>query len=210
MFGIRHFSSFPIAFSKTKFINWITFLSIWMVVLGFNTTLTAKVISWQSVMYMFPGFLTPVLTQLFFPKPPNTFLTCFCRGERWKYAGKKVSLNWGWYSQPTGHESNTLTTEPPWRGPLNMDKSKIVMSDEEMNPLPSNKILGWSNLREFADYIKLKVAQIAKCVQDRVENNVGKGENAGYQHFLLFPECFKKASFEGSLKPGMVWWRIQK
>ena len=36
--------------------------------------------------YMFPGFLTPVLTQLFFPKPPTTFLTCFCRGERQKYA----------------------------------------------------------------------------------------------------------------------------
>ena len=37
--------------------------------------------------YVFPGFLTPVLTQLFFPKPPTTFLTCFCRGERRKYAG---------------------------------------------------------------------------------------------------------------------------
>ena len=22
-----------------------------------------------------------------------------------------------------------------------------------------------------------------------VENTVGKGENAGYQHFLLFPQC---------------------
>ena len=32
--------------------------------------------------YVFPGFLTPVLTQLFLPKPPTTFLTCFCRGER--------------------------------------------------------------------------------------------------------------------------------
>ena len=25
---------------------------------------------------------------------------------------------------------------------------------------------------------------------DREENTVGKGENAGYQHFLLFPLCF--------------------
>ena len=25
---------------------------------------------------------------------------------------------------------------------------------------------------------------------DRVENIVGKGENAGYQHFLLFSHCF--------------------
>ena len=33
----------------------------------------------------------------------------------------------------------------------------------------------------------------------RAENNVGKGENAGYQHFLPFPQCFLKASFTGSL-----------
>ena len=39
------------------------------------------------VAYVFPGFLTPVLTQLFFPKPPTTFLTCFC--------GKKSRLNRG-------------------------------------------------------------------------------------------------------------------
>ena len=66
--------------------------------------------------YVFPGFLTPVLTQLFFPKPPTTFLTCFCRGERRKYAGKKSRLNRGSNSQPPGHESDTLTTEPPWQG----------------------------------------------------------------------------------------------
>ena len=36
--------------------------------------------------HVFPGFLTPVLTQLFFPKPQTTFLACFCRGERLKYA----------------------------------------------------------------------------------------------------------------------------
>ena len=62
--------------------------------------------------YVFPGFLTPVLTQLFFPKPPTTFLTCLCRGERRKYAGKKSRLNRGSNSQPPGHESDTLTTVP--------------------------------------------------------------------------------------------------
>ena len=67
--------------------------------------------------HVFPGSLTPVLTQLFFPKPPTTFLTCFCRGERRKYAGQKSRLNRGSNSQPTGHESDTLTTEPPRRGP---------------------------------------------------------------------------------------------
>ena len=43
------------------------------------------------------------------------------------------------------------------------------------------------------------------CVTDWVENIVGKGENAGNQHFLLFPQCFQKASFPGSLKVGIVW-----
>ena len=33
-------------------------------------------------------------------------------------------------------------------------------------------------------------------VFDRVKKNIlGKGENAGYQHFILFPQCFEKASF---------------
>ena len=29
---------------------------------------------------------------------------------------------------------------------------------------------------------------------------MGKGENAGNQHFLLFPQCFQRASMSGSLK----------
>ena len=57
-----------------------------------------------------------MLTQLLFPKPPTTFLTCFCRGERRKYARKKSRLKWGSNSQPPGHESDTLTTEPPGSG----------------------------------------------------------------------------------------------
>ena len=32
---------------------------------------------------------------------------------------------------------------------------------------------------------------------DRVENIVGKGENAGNQHFLLFLQCFPKPSSLG-------------
>ena len=51
----------------------------------------------------------------FFPKPPTTFLTCFSRGERLKYAGKKFRLNRVSNSQTPGHESETLTTEPPGR-----------------------------------------------------------------------------------------------
>ena len=94
----------------------ILYIVSWLVVLGFNATLTAKVISWRWVTHMFPGFLTPVLTQLFFPEPPTTFLTCFSSGEKRKCARKKVRLNRVSNSQPPGHESDTLTTEPPGRG----------------------------------------------------------------------------------------------
>ena len=41
-----------------------------------------------------------------------------------------------------------------------------------------------------------------------MESIVGKGENAGFQQFHLFPECFQKASFSGSLKVGIVWLRV--
>ena len=42
-------------------------------------------------------------------------------------------------------------------------------------------------------------------VFNRVENTVGKGENAGFQHFLLFPQCFEKASFPDMSKGVTVW-----
>ena len=40
---------------------------------------------------------------------------------------------------------------------------------------------------------------------DRVENIVGKGEKAGYQYFLLFPQCFEMASFPDTSKGVIVW-----
>ena len=44
---------------------------------------------------------------------------------------------------------------------------------------------------------------------DSVDNTVGKGENAGYQHFLLFSQCFPKPFSLGSLKFGIVWYRVK-
>ena len=40
-------------------------------------------------------------------------------------------------------------------------------------------------------------------VVDWVENIVGKGENAGYQYFLLFPQCFQTAFTRGRKKSGL-------
>ena len=38
----------------------------------------------------------------------------------------------------------------------------------------------------------MKKYMLLKFVLGR-EENMDKGENAGYQHFLLFPECFQNA-----------------
>ena len=63
-----------------------------------------------------------------------------------------------------------------------------------------------TKLKAFADE-KLNVAKIKLSLCDRVENTVGK-ENAGYQHFLLFPKCFPEPFSLGSLKVRIVWQRI--
>ena len=53
-------------------------------------------------------------------------------------------------------------------------------------------------MKAFANH-KLNVTRNIRVVFHRIENIVGKEENAGYQHFLLFPQCFQKAfSFSGS------------
>ena len=49
----------------------------------------------------------------------------------------------------------------------------------------------------FADN-KTNLIEKLKVVLRMVENIVGKGENAGYQHFLIFPQCFQKLSHSGA------------
>ena len=72
------------------------------------------------------------------------------------------------------------------------------------NSLPNKKVLDWSKCKAFADD-KMNVTIKFKFVLGWVENIVGKGENAGYQHFLLFLQCFQKASFAGLLEDGIGW-----
>ena len=72
------------------------------------------------------------------------------------------------------------------------------------NSLPHSRILDWSKFKVFADD-KVSVTVKMKFVLRREENTVGKEENAGNQLFLLFPQCFQKASFSRLLKIGIVW-----
>ena len=58
------------------------------------------------------------------------------------------------------------------------------------------KILYETKLKAIADD-EINAIQKMKYISDWVEIIVGKGENAGNQHFLLFPQCFQKASSQG-------------
>ena len=65
------------------------------------------------------------------------------------------------------------------------------MNSNYFNSLPNDKILDVTKFKEFADD-KLSVAKMTIIFCDRLENTLGKGGNAGYQHFLFFPKCFPK------------------
>ena len=70
-----------------------------------------------------------------------------------------------------------------------------ICDNATLNSLPNDKILDWSKLKAFADD-KINVNK-KKLKFDllRIENILGKEENADNQQFLLFPQCFQKASF---------------
>ena len=71
---------------------------------------------------------------------------------------------------------------------------------QSFKSLPNDKFLDQFKLKAFA-YSKINVIQKQKFFSGWVEKIVGKG----YQHFLLFPQCFQKASFSGLLKVSIVW-----
>ena len=54
----------------------------------------------------------------------------------------------------------------------------------------------------------MKLANLTAFVFERVESIVEKGENAGYQQFLLFPQFFLKAFYSGTWKVTTVLYSI--
>ena len=71
----------------------------------------------------------------------------------------------------------------------------------KLSLLSKVNILDLSKLKAYADD-KINVTEALKFVLGKVENIVGKGENAGYQHLLLFSQCFQKTFCTGSLIVG--------
>ena len=82
----------------------------------------------------------------------------------------------------------------------------LFYNSSNLNSIPNDNISDWSKFKAFA-IDKINVAQMLSfdSVFDKIENIVGKGENAGYRHFLHFPHFFQKASSTGSLKAAILW-----
>ena len=72
------------------------------------------------------------------------------------------------------------------------------------NPLPDDKILDRSNLKQSAEN-NFKFDENSRKFSKWVENTAGKGEIVRYEQFLLFPQCFQKACFLEASKGVIVW-----
>ena len=79
-----------------------------------------------------------------------------------------------------------------------------IYNISQIDPLRNDKILDVTKLKALADD-KLNVTKMTISLCGRVENALVKGENASYQHFLLFPKCFSKLSSLRLSKVGIVW-----
>ena len=71
-----------------------------------------------------------------------------------------------------------------------------------VNCLPNDKILDWSKLKALQT-TKIKVLKMMTFVFDRVENTVTS-------IFSFSPQCFQRAFYPGSLKVGIVWYRVKQ
>ena len=80
----------------------------------------------------------------------------------------------------------------------------ILLDLYKFNSLPNINILVSTELKSFTGN-KIIAAHMMISLFDRVENIVVKGENSGYQHFCVFPQCFPKTSFPVWLEVGIVW-----
>ena len=77
-------------------------------------------------------------------------------------------------------------------------------SKKSVNSLPNDKFFDVPKLEAFADD-KINDAKMTISLFDRIKNTFGQGENAGYQHCVLFPQCFPKRFSLGSLEARIVW-----
>ena len=78
------------------------------------------------------------------------------------------------------------------------------MAKVKYKPFPIRQILNSSKLKQSKDD-NFKFDETSRKFSKRLENTVSKGEIARYEQFLLYPQCFQKAHFQGASKGVIVW-----
>ena len=60
-----------------------------------------------------------------------------------------------------------------------------------LNPFPNDRLFVSAKMKEFADN-NFEFDENGSKFAEQIQNTVGKGEIAGHEQFLLFPQCFQK------------------
>ena len=170
----------------------------WLVVLRFNATLTAQVLSWRSVTHIcFLAFFTPVLAQISFQSHRLLFshASAEVRGEH------TPERNFA----STGDRTHNHQVMSPTRSPLSHPGgAENGMTECHLHnnfhtfiiySFPKRQILDSSKLKEFADD-NFKFDAKGRKFFKWIENTAGKGEIARYEQFLLFPQCLQSTCTE--------------
>ena len=87
---------------------------------------------------------------------------------------------------------------------VSLDQCKNMSFAKELT-LYQTTIFFTSNSKHSQDEQMYDNKKELKFLLGKVENIMEKEENDGYQHFLLFPNCFQKALSSGLVKVGIVW-----
>ena len=75
------------------------------------------------------------------------------------------------------------------------DVLNCIQTKMSFNSEPKDKISDLYQFKVLADD-KIRVTRTLKFVVERLENIVGKRENAERQHFFLFPLCFQNGHYD--------------
>ena len=143
-------------------------------------------------------------------KWPFWLHSCFTNTSCFEIIKFYLLLNW---KSPKLADKGLGVTLPSYIGPSfgSLTTNVVHFSSQSLafNPLPNNKFLNWSKFKELADD-KINLTEKLKFVLERAEIIVRKGENAGYQHFLLFQQCFDwlvVLGFNATLTAMVISWR---
>ena len=68
---------------------------------------------------------------------------------------------------------------------------KVEPRPRILNTFPNNKMIDLPKFKAFT-HDNSNVAKMATLFCHKIANIVGKEDVAGYQHFLVFPQCFQK------------------